>query len=345
MKERLVSWTERALVARRPSWAQRLGLAVVRAWAPGVLECRDSFRRDFLARPRVALAAASDLDPDLVRRRHGGDEWMKSELASALDACGCAVTDLSPDVVIHLFGRAMSVPAAARKVLWIHSHPDAVDARLLERYHSVWSASASFAAELARRGFPARVLRPATAFTPVAAPRRHDVVFVGNARAGGRRPVLEALAELPARRFDVKVWGAGHRGLGGELHAGSYVEYHRLPYLYASAAVVLNDHAADMARHGFVTPRVFDVLASGGFCISDVNAGLEEVFGDTVPQYRDARHLGELIDRFLADAEGREALRRRGQEIALTHTWTARAEELLAGLGLDPPRPSGVASP
>jgi hypothetical protein len=331
MKERLLRRIENALVSRRPSWLDRLALSLVGGLRPGVLDTRERFRRHFVDGPRVSLLAASDRDPDLYRRLQGGDVWMKHGLSVALGVAGVVVTDLEPDVVIHLFGGEMEAPRAPVRVLWIHSHPETVTPHLVSQYDRVFCVSHSFAARIREWGFDCGVLLLATSLPPVRAALRYDVVFVGNARNDGRRKIVD---DVGTPDFSFSVWGGGYRALPPRYHAGDYCEYFRLPELYASSAIALNDHTPTMAEHGLITPRVFDVLASGGFCISDVNSGLSEVFGDAVPQYRTRGELRELIEFFLANPEAREALRRKGQRIALAHSWSARAGELLERLAL-----------
>jgi len=87
-----------------------------------------------------------------------------------------------------------------------------------------------------------------------------------------------------------------------------------------------------MAREGFLTPRIFDILASGGFCISDKNSGINEIFGDSVPQYESPEHLRELIDFYINHPDERLKLMEKGRKIALSHTWQKRAEQFLKGI-------------
>lgn len=329
--ERLVEFIERAMVKRRPGLVDRASLALVGSLRPGVLETRETFRRHFVEAPRIAVAAASDTDPDLFRRWGWGDAWMKYDLSMAFGRLGFVVTDLLPDVVIHLFGRPMPLPKDSIRVLWVHSHPEDVNRDLLTGYDAIFCLSQKLAERIRGWGFTCRVLWPATTFTPTEAPLRHEVVFVGNARANGRRPVVDLLSE-PAFRFEV--WGRGYHNLPKNVLKGEHYDYRLLPSLYAASAITLNDHAPTMAAESFVTPRVFDVLASGGFCISDANSGLTEIFGDTVPQYRSPGELSELIHHYLTHPGEREKLRGRGQHIALSHSYEARAHQLVEGLTL-----------
>jgi spore maturation protein CgeB len=105
-----------------------------------------------------------------------------------------------------------------------------------------------------------------------------------------------------------------------------------LEKLYAASRITLTDHHPDMAREGFVSNKVFDILASGGFVISDNNPGIEKIFGNTVPQYESAEHLKHLVEFYLDHPGEREKLMLRGRDIALTHTYRARAVQFTRDL-------------
>jgi hypothetical protein len=322
----LIRYLERAFLMRRPSLAQRAALALTRILRPGVLETRNSLRRHMDEHVRVSVRAYADDDPDEFRRITVGDWWMKQGLLVALGQAGYVVTDCDPDVVIHLHGREMTLPERAVKVIWIHDNPEKVTAALLSRYDHIYCASELLAERARAMGFAAKALGLATALRPRAAASRYQVVFVGNARPSGSRPVLDALGQGD---FAVKVWGRRYRTLPDGAWMGSYVEYHDLPDVYGASLISLNDHYPAMIDAGIVSPRVFDILASGGFCISDANPGLTHAFGDAVPQYRSAEELRSLVRHFLEHPEARLPLMAAGREIALSSTWPDRARDLM----------------
>ena len=84
-----------------------------------------------------------------------------------------------------------------------------------------------------------------------------------------------------------------------------------------------------MARGGFVSNKIFDVLAGGGFAISDINPGLTEMFGPTIPQYESPEHLADLIDLYLGRPDQRQDLMHAGRKIALAHTYLDRARQIV----------------
>ena len=114
------------------------------------------------------------------------------------------------------------------------------------------------------------------------------------------------------------------------LVAATFLPNHQVSAAYRSAGVVLSDHWDDMAREGFVSNRIFDALASAARVVSDPVAGLNDLFGGSVPTYSGAAELAALCtaphdERFPSEA-ARVALARR---IAVEHSFQARAARLV----------------
>ncbi|KTQ99571.1 hypothetical protein NS184_17265 [Curtobacterium luteum] len=111
---------------------------------------------------------------------------------------------------------------------------------------------------------------------------------------------------------------------------------------YASARVVLNDHWPDMAAGGFVSNRVFDVLASGGVVVTDPVTGLADVLD--VPTLAVARSRSELAA-LLDPAHPWPGAERRAEvaaEVAAEHSFDARARVLLAAARSERARQAGA---
>jgi len=164
-----------------------------------------------------------------------------------------------------------------------------------------------------------------TSKSPVNIPLEHDLIFLGNARES--RPDGRAIVgDMIRAGLDFKVWGNRWENLLPRAnYGGSHWDYRRLAELYASAKITLNDHHPDMEREGFVSNKVFDILASGGFVISGRNRGIAPLFDDAVPEYESAEHLREMVTYYLAHSEERQRLMAKGQRIARTHTYAQRA--------------------
>jgi spore maturation protein CgeB len=103
-----------------------------------------------------------------------------------------------------------------------------------------------------------------------------------------------------------------------------------LPGYYGSAAIVLNDHWQEAGEAGFLNNRLYDVLASGGFVISDAIEGLADEFDDGVVAYRDAADLVQLVEHYLDDPVARADRVERGRRAVLArHTFSHRVDEIL----------------
>jgi len=115
---------------------------------------------------------------------------------------------------------------------------------------------------------------------------------------------------------------------------GRYFDNQKLNELYASSLICINDHHPDMLQEGMVAVKIFDILASGSFAISDRNPGIDDIFGDAVPQYESPQHLRELLDFYIAHPEERLKLMEKGRKIALSHTYEKRTEQFANAVAL-----------
>lgn len=271
------------------------------------------------------LHFARDLQRALRRRGHPTRIQLRPEWDQPYAA--------RDDVAIHLFGlhQAPTHPGQVN-VLWHISHPDLASPELYGRYDLVFVASTPFAQWMQRRvDVPVRPLHQATdpnRFRPAPGGPAHELLFVANSR-GVRRHILDDLLPTP---HDLAVFGTGWtperldpRHLGGE-----HVPNDDLGYLYAAAAIVLNDHWRDMQREGFLSNRLYDASAAGAFVISDLIEGLGGEFDGGIVGYVGSDELRELVVRFLADpaARAEHAARARAAVLA-RHTFDHRAAAIL----------------
>lgn len=311
------------------------------AVARRLIDCVDAD----LQRPSVALRIGVPSEEVL---EHWGDTHYARSLAASLRDRGFSTrTQLrsqwnepgshNVDAAIHLRGLGRCTPNPRHvNILWIISHPDEVTVDECDDYDVVFVASELLADRLRGattaevvylpQATDARRFRP-TAPDPALA---HDVLFVGNSRNTQRHGVAWAAAvELP-----LTVYGSGWEGrIPPALVRDTYYPNEDLGRLYASAKVVLNDHWPDMARMGFVSNRVFDVLGAGGVVVSDPVPGMEELFGDLVPTYSSAAELDDLVTSLLADEPRRREIGRRGAAlVADHHTMDQRADVLATWL-------------
>lgn len=242
--------------------------------------------------------------------------------------------------------------------MWMISHPGRVSPEEMAGYDHVFVASESYT----------RTLRPilhdrVSALLQCSDPSRfapdtrapgkdadadadaipaHPLLFVGNSRRAERWIVAEAVAHghVPA------LYGAEWEDTPfAALVQGESLPNRDLGTWYRRAAIVLNDHWPDMAQHGFLSNRLFDVAMAGGFLISDRVEGAE-IFGDPLVQVDSGAALDAAIRHYLAHPEER---RRRAAALHETvrhqHSFARRATEILARVRMLLARPGASVSP
>lgn len=271
-----------------------------------------------------------------------GDFHFATSLAAALDRLGQWVAIDHPqtrgrasraidDVVLTIRGLDPVVPQpGTANLLWVISHPEQVTVAEAATYDAVFAASTIWASERSRDwGFEVVPLLQCTDVTrfhpglaePDTGPR---ILFVGNSR-GVVRPSVAAAVETGT---PLTVYGVGWSDLVQTV--GDRVANESLGSLYASAGLVLNDHWDDMRETGFISNRIFDVLATGARLLSDDVAGLYAVLGTAVPTWRStsdfARLTAEPFEVNYPDVAARQAIAKR---VVAEHSFDARAVTLL----------------
>jgi spore maturation protein CgeB len=110
---------------------------------------------------------------------------------------------------------------------------------------------------------------------------------------------------------------------------GQSVPNEVLGELYGSSRLVLCDHWKDMANCGFLSNRVYDVLASGGFLVTDTVEGIAELLpAGSYSVFTNARELADLVrGERPVDLAQRAA---NAAWVAENHSFRARARDLMA---------------
>ncbi len=277
-----------------------------------------------------------------------GDYHFARSLGAALDRLGQWVGDRPSrdgrpgaagtldDVVLVIRGLVPTVPPAhTTNLMWVISHPDEITLAEVASYDAVFAASRTWAADRsAEWKLPIEPLLQCTDTTrfhpglaePDSGPRR---LFVGNARHQLRPSVAAAIETGTPLTVIGTGWDEWLPAAEVRVEADR-VANEELPALYASAGLVLNDHWEDMRVEGFVSNRIFDVLATGARLLTDEVAGLAEVLGDgltTWSHLSEFAHLtGEPLEHHYPDEATRLAL---AERVVAEHSFDARAATLL----------------
>ena len=202
------------------------------------------------------------------------------------------------------------------KICWVYSHPTTLKASEAKYYDKIFFASessANFFSGLLQQPNISKV--PIFSFSSFDEPKRknkeltHDIVFVANARGNKKQYGRDIIGSLDPN-LNVALWGRKwpeKRRVNPEWVKGKFFPFWNLPELYKSSKICLNDHHAEHNEWDYVSFRIFDIVKSGGFCISDYNPGIEKIFGDTVVTYKTKEELNNKIKYFLVHPKERKA--------------------------------------
>ena len=116
-------------------------------------------------------------------------------------------------------------------------------------------------------------------------------------------------------------------GPGWKTAKAPYLDNNILRKHYSSAKIVLNDTREGMKEFGFISNRIFDATACETLIITDYMPEIEEIYGDTVPMYKNKEELISLVKYYLDDKnqEERKDKARRAREITLKNFTSDKA--------------------
>lgn len=161
-----------------------------------------------------------------------------------------------------------------------------------------------------------------------------DVAFVGRGYDEARAEFLCRLAG----RFDVRVWGQDWSRWAERLRWDGTTAYgQKFGRVCASARIVLDIQPSFQVEEqvwGYVSNRVFRVVATGAFLLGHATPGVRALLEDGVhAAFYDHEGDAELeIERWLRDPKGRARAAAAGRAFVLEHhTYAARLPHLLTG--------------
>lgn len=149
------------------------------------------------------------------------------------------------------------------------------------------------------------------------------VSFVGNRlrREEYFRPIISS---------GLKVWS---KNQWPNIFASSWqggLPLEDMPLVYTNSKVNLNVHIPEHNYFGTINGRVFNVLACGGFLISDTSWAIQETFGDSVVLSEEGDDLVDKLTYYLENKQERDKKAGEGQKIVLeNHTYEKRIETVL----------------
>ena len=274
-----------------------------------------------------------------------GDLYFANEIAASLTKLGhTARVDFrndvihpdsaNDDVVLVLRGVERIRPQlGAINLLWIISHPSRISKHEVKSFDSVFAASNSWAKQASKRfGLGVNALLQATnpdKFNPTVyePDTGEEILFLGNTRNEFRQIIRDCVEAGISPAIYGKDWD---RFVSKELIKGSFVPNEDVAGMYRSAGVVLNDHWPDMAKHGFLSNRLFDAVAAGARVVSDDAAGINEVFGNAVAVYRTPSDIVELCSTANRAMWGsQDEIAKRAIQIGTEHSFDQRAKVLV----------------
>ncbi len=152
-----------------------------------------------------------------------------------------------------------------------------------------------------------------------------EVLFVGSDHTRkGRKSVDYALKSGANLSVYGKFWD---ESLAREVLKGNYIDNDELYQYYSNAKIVLNDHREDMLYFGFVSNRIYDVSASGGFVLTDYVKEIEEEYGDSIAMYKDYDDFKQKLEYYLSHENERKDMAKKAQKITLEKFTNVKAAE------------------
>lgn len=217
--------------------------------------------------------------------------------------------------------------------MWNISHPNEINVSEYNQYDHVFVASSTLATKLSSNSevtVPVSMLLQCSDLDSISFATekyKYDLLFVGNTR-GVYRQIINDVEGIP---YKLSIIGQGWDDTPAKENVISdFVSNCELGQLYHNSKIVLNDHWDDMRKNGFVSNRLFDIVAADAFVISDYMPEIKAIFGDRVETYRSKEELHEKIKYYMENDEQRIIKAEGGRDfICKEHTFANRVKEII----------------
>ncbi|MFP4220751.1 MAG: glycosyltransferase [Phormidium sp.] len=111
------------------------------------------------------------------------------------------------------------------------------------------------------------------------------------------------------------------------------VSYDKLPEIYRSTKIVIDDANTATKNWGSVNSRVFDAIAAGALVVTNGKRGNDEVFGGLLPTFDSPESLESVLRTYLSDEPLRQnKVAQLQTQVRDNHTYFHRAQTVFANL-------------
>ena len=283
------------------------------------------------------LKIAIKISVSVLREAHAwGDFHFASSLSAAIKKWGHQVRiDCKPnwyehtedDINIVLRGIHEYEPTAnTLNIMWMISHPSKIDHAECNKYDHVFVASKPYADSLRLQvDTSVSTLLQCTdpnVFYPSANSEipSQERLYVANSKGKTRKAAQFAIK----KNLALNIYGEDWEGkIPDSWILSNHIPNSLLRFYYSSAKFVINDHWDDMLDHGFVSNRVFDVLACNGNLLTDQSIDLGPELNAHVSLYQNADDFERAI------LSSPPSTKPTSKLISKSHSFDSRAKNIL----------------
>jgi hypothetical protein len=287
----------------------------------------------------MKIAVSTNADKDRRTNWAWGDYWARYHLEKAFQALGYETTrdwEGGCDLLVELWGDPIGIVKNYKhKTCWYYSHPENMVPQVAKEYDWIFCLSKPWLSIFTEWGFKNVTFLPSCGHSTLPEDRSiiYDVVYLANAKVRGSTYGRYILNDLEPAEIGIKldVYGLRWEDYPAmkPFHRGRSWNNLELNKLYGRAKISLADCHEPMRDGGFIPIRVYDILLSGGFCISNQVVGIEEVFEDAVVTYSNKRDLQEKVLYYLSHEKERQKKVKKGLKLVQGHTYLERAKTII----------------